>query len=1012
MGMFRRGGALVFAGSMLLVAMSPDIVVSAAAAGSPDHARDEFNAISYSGSDGTVAWEGEWLETPLTNGPEEGQIRVVSDSRCVATYCLRFGPDNVTGRGAYRAVDLGGATSARLTFSSRRFVDDDGEGGRLNVAISNDGWSWSPVAEYSLNRNDAEDVPRSIDLSAWAGTRIKVGFFGTGDFDGYFFIDDVDVSMSSNAPPVFDEGLVARGDSEGATVSVSPQVSDPDSASLSFSAVGLPAGVSINSHTGVISGTIAYTAASASPYTTVVSVSDGDGGVATSSFVWSVANSNRAPTLAAISDRNVNELTTMSVTVVASDPDLPYESLRFTLSTAPTGAAINQSGVVSWTPSESRGPGTYTFSVRVEDAASPPATATRSFDVSVAEVNSPPAIEYIPDQSLGAGDHLSLPVTATDTDIPANTVTFSATGLPPGVTINSSTGRISGTIPSSTAQVSGTATVTARDNGVPPAQSVRTFSWQVTDGNRAPILDPISEQHPNPSGLVSFTASASDGDAADSLSYWLAAGIDPVPEGASINASSGQFTWSPTDAQHGTTYRINVGVSDSGSPRLSDTQLVTIVIPKLNAPPQVSTMVDQRSAEGESISVQVGATDPDPSDNLRFRATGLPAGLRISPTTGVISGEIEYTAAAESPYSVQVTVSDDGFPVKSTSTSFEWIVDETNRPPVVAATALVAIVGEPAQVVIDATDPDGDDLVFSVVDAPVFGSLDGDFPNLTYTSTGGSSDQFAFEVSDGEFDVPGLVAIEIRASNGPPVAGLDEYHVAAGTDLRVAAPGVLGNDEDPDGETLTAVLVAAPDHGELSLNSDGSFTYVPEAGYVGGDKFTYAAVDGLGERATATVVLTVGEPTAAVVPIAEDSIRGDVIAATVATWQPPVIEDSAVTSEIRRAVVASVHAGISTVPDLSYPLLLLAVALVLALTLGRISLLPFTAGKTQEEGSVGAFDELYGFGRLVPDDQGEEVFVHGRALDPAETLSPGQRVEFIAATIRGRRIALKVWPAS
>ena len=70
------------------------------------------------------------------------------------------------------------------------------------------------------------------------------------------------------------------------------------------------------------------------------------------------------------------------------------------------------------------------------------------------------------------------------------------------------------------------------------------------------------------------------------------------------------------------------------------------------------------------------------------------------------------------------------------------------------------------------------------------------------------------------------------------------------TPLTVAAPGVLGNDTDADGDPLTAVLVSGPAHGTLTLNADGSFTYTPDANYNGPDSFTYKASDGTRRHAT------------------------------------------------------------------------------------------------------------------------------------------------------------------
>src|SRR5207302_1570691 len=72
-----------------------------------------------------------------------------------------------------------------------------------------------------------------------------------------------------------------------------------------------------------------------------------------------------------------------------------------------------------------------------------------------------------------------------------------------------------------------------------------------------------------------------------------------------------------------------------------------------------------------------------------------------------------------------------------------------------------------------------------------------------------------------------------------------------------AATGVLANDSDVDGDTLTAAVATNPTHGTLALNANGSFTYTPAANYNGADSFTYTASDGHGGSATATVSLTI-----------------------------------------------------------------------------------------------------------------------------------------------------------
>jgi VCBS repeat-containing protein len=94
-------------------------------------------------------------------------------------------------------------------------------------------------------------------------------------------------------------------------------------------------------------------------------------------------------------------------------------------------------------------------------------------------------------------------------------------------------------------------------------------------------------------------------------------------------------------------------------------------------------------------------------------------------------------------------------------------------------------------------------------------------------------------------------------NNHPPVAADDAYSTDEDTQLTVAAPGVLANDSDPDGDELTATLVSGPTNGTVTLNADGSFTYTPAANFNGTDSFTYEAGDGDLQSNTATVTLTV-----------------------------------------------------------------------------------------------------------------------------------------------------------
>ncbi len=97
--------------------------------------------------------------------------------------------------------------------------------------------------------------------------------------------------------------------------------------------------------------------------------------------------------------------------------------------------------------------------------------------------------------------------------------------------------------------------------------------------------------------------------------------------------------------------------------------------------------------------------------------------------------------------------------------------------------------------------------------------------------------------------------------NRAPVAKNDTYTIRRSRTITVSstgsAQGVLTNDTDPEGQTLSAVLVKRPFYGTLTLNPDGSFTYTPKAYYIGTDRFTYRATDGTATSNVATVQLRI-----------------------------------------------------------------------------------------------------------------------------------------------------------
>jgi VCBS repeat-containing protein len=157
------------------------------------------------------------------------------------------------------------------------------------------------------------------------------------------------------------------------------------------------------------------------------------------------------------------------------------------------------------------------------------------------------------------------------------------------------------------------------------------------------------------------------------------------------------------------------------------------------------------------------------------------------------------------------------------------------------------------------SDVEGDALSPAVVDGPAHGTAvvnaDG---TIIYTPAANyyGDDSFTYEVSDGHGGVSGVATVSVRVApvNDAPVTENDSATTAEDTPVTL---NLLANDSDVDGDALSADVLSGPSHGRLSVNTDGSFTYTPDANYNGSDSFTYRVSDGSLSSGAATVSLTV-----------------------------------------------------------------------------------------------------------------------------------------------------------
>jgi hypothetical protein len=523
----------------------------------------------------------------------------------------------------------------------------------------------------------------------------------------------------ANRPPNL-APQAARTVNEGATLTVTFTATDPDlpSQARTFSLVGAPAGAGIDPTTGVFSWTPTE-AQGGTSYTFGVRATDSLGLFDQENFTVTVNELNLPPTLAPIGNKTVDEGTTLTFTVTANDPDLPSQALTFSLAGAPSGAAINAtSGVFSWTPAEADGPGSYTFDVVVTDSGNPALTARETITVTVNEVNAAPVLDAVGNRSVNEGAALSFTATASDADVPANTLAFSLVGAPVGATINPATGAFSWT----TGEVDGpgvyTFDVVVTDGG--GLSDSETITVTVNEVNVAPVLGAIGNRTVDESTTLSFAATASDADVpANSLVFSLVG----APAGATIVAATGVFSWTPSEAQGPGVYTFDVVVTDGGG--LSDSETITVTVNETNATPVLGAIGDRSVDEGGTLSFTATASDADlPPNPLTFSLVGAPAGATIHATTGVFSWS---PSEAQGPgvYTFDVVVTDGGG--ASDSETITVTVNEANISPVLAAIGnRVVFQGETVMFTASATDADepADTLVFSLVGAPAGAAID------------------------------------------------------------------------------------------------------------------------------------------------------------------------------------------------------------------------------------------------------------------------------------------------
>jgi sugar lactone lactonase YvrE len=383
-------------------------------------------------------------------------------------------------------------------------------------------------------------------------------------------------------------------------------------AATSYNATGLPAGLSVNSSTGVISGTPTVVGT----YPITISAFDASGtGVAT--LTLAVSQGQPAPTITSALTAAAAVNANFTYTIAATGAPTSYGATGL-----PTGLTLNTTtGVVSGSPAAT---GNYIVTISATNAAG---TGSATLNLGVSQGQAVPAITST--LSVAATVNLAFSYTITATGFPSS---FNATGLPPGLAINTVTGVISGTPTSANIY---TVTISATNAGGTGSSSLSLL---------------VSFAGVGPTVTSALTAPATVGSA---FSYAIAAGGSPsvygatgLPAGLTVNTTTGIISGVPTAAG---SYAVKVSAT-SGYGTGSAT--LTLTVSSSSPGPAITSALIASGTVNSAFSYTITAGGSPTS----YNATGLPTGLTVNTSTGVVSG----TAATSGTYAVTISATNPG----------------------------------------------------------------------------------------------------------------------------------------------------------------------------------------------------------------------------------------------------------------------------------------------------------------------------------------------------------------
>ena len=598
-----------------------------------------------------------------------------------------------------------------------------------------------------------------------------------------------------NNPPVVANAIADQSSAENDAINLSlaSTFSDPDGnpLTLSLTAGTLPPGLSLVGN--AITGTLTF--ASAGTYNGItITANDGNGGTVSDTFSWTVASTNRAPTVAnAVADQSdaEGEVINLSLATVFADADGDTLSLSLTAGSLPPGLSLAGNAITGTLSFASAG--TYNGIVITANDGNG-GTISDTFAWAVSGTNQAPTVaNAIADQSDAEGEAINLSLATVFADADGDTLSLSLTGnpLPPGLSLVGNA--ITGTLSFASAGTYNGIVVSADDGNGGTISD--TFAWIVSGTNQAPtVANAIADQSDTEGESINLDLSTVFADSdGDTLTLSLTG--SPLPPGLSLvgNAITGTLSF----ASAGTYNGIAITADDGNGGTISDTFSWTVSGTN-QSPTVVNAIADQSDAEGETINLDLSTVFADADGDtlsLSLTAGSLPPGLSL--VGNAITGTLSFASAGT--YNGIVITADDGNG-GTISDTFAWTVSGTNQAPTVA------------NAIADQSDAEGE--VINLDLSTVFADADGDALSLSLTGNplppglslvGNAITGTLSFASAGTYN--GIV-VSANDGNGGTISDTFSWTVS-GTNQAPTVANAISDQSDVEGETINLSLATA-----------------------------------------------------------------------------------------------------------------------------------------------------------------------------------------------------------